>query len=70
MANMFRPFDIQFQPFIKEIDEKEAVIQKYADAATMKRIRGIILHILLDNSTDSNASIQTSKAAFKRLHHK
>ena len=34
------PFDIEFQPFIEEIDAKVAVIREYADAATMEGIKG------------------------------
>ena len=44
-TNMFKPFDIEFQPFIQEIDVKEVVIQKCADVATMERIKGTIERI-------------------------
>ena len=46
-TNMFKPFDIEFQPFIQEIDAKEVVIQKCADVATMERIKGTTLHIII-----------------------
>ena len=35
---MLQPFDLEFQPFIKEIDAKEEVVREFAGAATMKRI--------------------------------
>ena len=38
LANILQPFDLEFQPFIKEIDAKEEVIREFAGAATMKRI--------------------------------
>ena len=37
---MLLPFDIEFQPFIDEIDAKVAVIREYAHAATMEGIKG------------------------------
>ena len=43
-TNMLKPFDIEFKPLIQEIDAKEVVIQKFADAATMERIRRTILY--------------------------
>ena len=70
LANMLKSFDIEFWPFIEEIDAKEGVIRKYADAATMERIRGIILHLLFEyNSTNSKANIQTSRMSFRILPH-
>ena len=42
VANIFKSFDIEFQPFIEEINAKEGVIREYADAATMERIRSMI----------------------------
>ena len=41
-ATALKSFDIEFQPFIDEINAKERVIQEYADAATMERIRSMI----------------------------
>ena len=41
-ASMFKPFDIEFQPFIEEISAKEEVIRECADAATMERVRSMI----------------------------
>ena len=57
---MLKPFDIEFQPFIQEIDEKEVVLQKYADAATMERVKSMTLHVVL-GTMNSNVGIQTSK---------
>ena len=37
---ILKPFDIEFQPFIDEIDAKERVIQECGDFATMKRVKG------------------------------
>ena len=39
MTKVFKPFDIEFQPFIDEINTKEEAIRKCADAATMERVR-------------------------------
>ena len=41
---LLRPFDIEFQPFVEEINKKEEVIRECADAATMERIRSMILN--------------------------
>ena len=49
LTHLFKPLDFEFQPFIDEIDAKEILIQKYADATTMLRIKGIILYrVVLD----------------------
>lgn len=37
--NTLKSFDLEFQPFIEEINAKERVIREYADAATMERVR-------------------------------
>ena len=47
-AITLRSFDIEFQPFIEEINAKESVIRQYADAATMERVKSMILHMALD----------------------
>ena len=39
MTNVLKPFDIEFQPFIDEINTKEGAIRQCADAATMERVR-------------------------------
>ena len=47
-ASTLKSFDIEFQPFIDEINAKEGAIRECADAATMERIRSIILQMVLD----------------------
>ena len=39
MTNVLKSFDIEFQPFIDEINTKEGAIRQCADAATMERVR-------------------------------
>lgn len=39
VGNVLKSFDIEFQPFIDEIDAKEGVIRECADAATMERVK-------------------------------
>ncbi|KAF8432496.1 hypothetical protein BGX38DRAFT_1225679, partial [Terfezia claveryi] len=41
VANTLKSFDIEFQPFIEDINAKERVIRECADAATMEKIRNI-----------------------------
>ena len=43
-ANSLKSFDIEFQPFIEEINAKEGAIREYADAATMEKIQSMILY--------------------------
>ena len=43
IANTLKSFDTEFQPFIEEIHAKERIIWECADAATMERIRSMIL---------------------------
>ena len=43
LANMLQLFDIEFQPFLEEIDTKEAAIRECANAITMERVKGIII---------------------------
>ena len=38
----FKSFDIEFLPFIKEINAKEEVIRECADAVTMDRVRSML----------------------------
>ena len=64
-ANLLKPFDIAFQPFIQEIEAKEMAIQKCADTATMERIRSMILPMVLSAIDKINAGIQTSKMIFR-----
>ena len=39
MKKITNVFDIEFQPFIDEINVKEGVIRECADAATMERVK-------------------------------
>ncbi|KAF8432508.1 hypothetical protein BGX38DRAFT_1263247 [Terfezia claveryi] len=41
VTNTLKSFDIEFQPFIEDINAKERVILEFADAATMEKIRNI-----------------------------
>ena len=43
IASTLKSFDIEFQPFIEEINAKEAAIRECADAATMERVRSTAL---------------------------
>ena len=47
-ATTLKSFDIEFKPFIEEINVKEAATRELAGAATMERVRGMILHAMLD----------------------
>lgn len=42
ITKILKPFDIEFQPFIDEINAKEGAIRRCADAATMERIKSKI----------------------------
>ena len=44
LAITLKTFEIEFQPFIEEINAKEGVIRQCADAATMDRIRSMVSH--------------------------
>ena len=67
ITTILTSFDIEFQPFIAEINTKEKIIRKYADSATMERIRSMVLHMVLDNRAESNVTIQASKESFRIL---
>lgn len=44
-----KSFNLEFKPLIEEINAKEEAISRYADAATMERIKRTILeYIVLD----------------------
>jgi len=43
-ASTLKSFDIEFQPFIEEINAKEGIIRELADAATMERIKSMLLY--------------------------
>ena len=59
LANMLQLFDLEFLPFITEIDAKEEVIREFADAATMKRIGSMYssTHSVWLYSAESNTRI-------------
>ena len=40
MASKLKSFDLEFRPFIDEMNAKQRVIRECADAATMERVRG------------------------------
>ena len=67
---MLQPFDLEFQPFINEIDAKEVAIREYADAVTMKRIRGKykFIHAVGNDGAKSNTCIQILTVPFRILH--
>ena len=52
IANTLKPFDLEFQPYIEEINAKEGDIRKYADAASMERIKSMITPLVLDTRQD------------------
>ena len=39
LSTTLQSFDIEFLPFIEEINAKQEAIRAYADAATMERVR-------------------------------
>lgn len=45
ITNTLKAFEIEFQPYVEEINAKEGVIRECADAATMERVRSMFLHI-------------------------
>ena len=59
IANTLKPFDLEFQPYIEEINAKEGDIRKYADAASMERIKSMYDYIfgVVRYKTRSNARI-------------
>lgn len=69
MKSALKSFDLEFQPYIEEIHAKEGVIRQLADAATMKRVRGLTLCMVLAKYERSNIQIQTLKMFFRILHH-
>ena len=48
LANILMPFDVEFKPFIEEINAKERVIHERAGATFMERIKSMVLHMVLD----------------------
>ena len=63
-AVTLKSFEIEFQPFIEEINTKEVVIRQCADAATMDRIRSMVPNRNYSWAT-SNARIQILKALLR-----
>ncbi|KAF8436100.1 hypothetical protein BGX38DRAFT_1262515, partial [Terfezia claveryi] len=51
VTNTLKSFDIEFHPFIEDINAKERVIRECADAATMEKIR-IIESVLQDITSE------------------
>ena len=60
-SSTLKSFNTEFQPSIDEINEKEEAISKYAGAATMERIKGILylLHIARHNMGSANFNTNT-----------
>ena len=49
-----KSFNIKFKPLIEEINAKEEAISRYADAATMERIKRMIIeYIVLDTIVEN-----------------
>lgn len=67
LSSTLKSFNVEFQPFVDEINNKEGDISKYAGVATMQRIKGMILHIILDAISLTRACLQTSSATFRKL---
>ena len=59
LAITLKTFEIEFQPFIEEINAKEGVIRQCADAATMDRVKSKWTGLKVNNWAESNASIHT-----------
>ena len=59
LASALKPFDIEFQPFIQEINAKERTIREWAGAATMERIKSTALQTCGGDTIEpkSNANI-------------
>ena len=67
VANTLKSFDIEFQPFIEEINAREGAIRKFADAATMESIRST-LRPYIRVWARSNACAQALKVSCRMLH--
>ena len=71
IVNALKPFDIEFQPFIEEINVKEEVFRKFADAATMERVRSThhsAHQVGVKHMAKSNACAQVLKVFSRILH--
>ena len=58
----FKSFDIEFLPFIQEINAKEGVIRELADAATMERVRSMLT--LLFDSLVTHTTTTTARERY------
>lgn len=67
LASTLKSFNVEFQPYVVEINNKEGDLSKYAGAATMQRIKGMILQIILDAISLTAAHLQTSNVTFRIL---
>ena len=71
LAKPLKSFDLEFQPFIEEINAKERVIRDCADAATMERVRSkysTFSHRVGYNRIKSNAFVQVLRVFSRILH--
>ena len=69
LTNALKSFDIEFQPFIEEINAKEGAIREYADAVTMERVRSKYGAICRDSvEVKSNACEQVLRVFSRILH--
>ena len=57
MTSILKSFEVEFQPFIKEINAKEEAIRECADAATMARIKGMLFPSLFSLSFFHHVSL-------------
>lgn len=73
IVNALKPFDIEFQPFIEEINNKEEVARRCADTATMERIRSMvsivvtIVHNLIQKHTGIAGILEDITSELKPL---
>ena len=72
IASKLKSFDLEFQPFIDEVNAKEWVIRECADAATMERVRGkcnqtTILYIVLGRVGYQQATNAAETARWPRI---
>ena len=67
IAITLKSFEIEFQPFIEEINTKEGIIRQCADAATMDRVRSMVPHNK-HSWAKSNIRIQILKVLLRILY--
>ena len=51
---MIKPFTVEFQPFIDDINNDAKTIRECADAATMKRIKGMYKYKIIEEHMKAN----------------